>query len=73
MLNNLRKTIVGFLVLAASGEQVFACPECRLQVRAEIFGQDFYSNISLILFPVGVILAIGIGLFYADEIKKGVW
>jgi hypothetical protein len=72
MVGKLNRVIAGLLFLIASGEKVFGCPECRLRVRGEIFGQNFLPTLSLVLLPVVVILVIGIGLFYAGEIKKGV-
>ena len=53
-----------------------ACPECRAQVKSGIYNQSFGFNLFIILLPMVVIVAVGIGLYYADKItdkiKKGV-
>lgn len=52
-----------------------ACHECRVQVKNGIYDESFAANFVVMLLPVVVILAFGIGLYYAndiaDKIKKG--
>lgn len=45
-----------------------ACPECRAQVKSGIYDGSFGTNLFVILLPIIVIVAVGIGSYYADEI-----
>jgi hypothetical protein len=72
MILKVEKSLARLWILAVSGNRVFACPECRSQVREQVFNANFLPTLSVVLLPVAVILVIGLGLFYAGEIKGGV-
>ena len=63
------------LLLVAFNLTASACAECRIRVKSGIFDQSFGANLFVVLLPIVVIAAIGIALYYADEItdklKKG--
>ena len=47
----------------------WACPWCRPQVRAGIYTPAYTTNVLLVLLPVAVLLALGIGVFYWDKLR----
>ena len=55
--------------------KVSACPECRAQVKSEIFDASFGPNLFIVLLPIVLIVVLGIGLYNADginnKIRKG--
>ena len=65
-----------FLLLLSFNLTAAACAECRARVKDGIFDQSFWSNLAVVLLPIVVIAAIGIGLYFTNEItdklKKGV-
>jgi H+/Cl- antiporter ClcA len=65
----LRGILVG-IILQALAVTASACPECRAQVKGGIYDQDFSVNLLLLLLPVIVLVAIGVGLYFADEIAE---
>ena len=60
-----------FLTLLASLGAVGAgaCPWCRPRVQASIYTSAYPANVLLVLLPVAVLLAVGIGLFYWDKLR----
>jgi hypothetical protein len=64
-----------FILLLMFSIKVSACPECRAQVKSEIFGASFGANLFIVLLPIVLIVTLGIGLYYADgindKIRKG--
>jgi hypothetical protein len=60
------------LVLAAfffGGGTAWACPQCRPLVQAGVYNQDFAGTLFLLLVPVGVLVLIGAGLYFAAPLK----
>lgn len=45
-----------------------ACAVCRPKVQAAIHNADYSVNVLLLLSPVALLLAVGVGLYYADAI-----
>ena len=64
------RSIAAICILLASTATGSACPECRAQVRAGIYNQDFLANLFILLLPVLILSAIGVSLYYADEITE---
>lgn len=46
-----------------------ACPQCRPRVAAGVYNQDFGSNLLVLLLPLAVLFAIGIGTYYVDALN----
>ncbi len=46
-----------------------ACPVCRPQVQAGIHTETYSANLGLVLLPVALLLAGGLGLFFAADIR----
>ena len=46
-----------------------ACPVCRPKVQAGIHDQAYSANLLLVLLPVALLLAGGVGLFFAADIR----
>lgn len=44
----------------------WACPYCRLFTNNGVYNQEFSANLLVLLLPLAVLLAIGIGLYYSD-------
>jgi|SRR5450759_3292384 len=70
------KTVIAqFVLLVIFSLTASACPACRVRVKSGIYDQSFGANLFVMLLPIVVIVAVGIGLYYADEItdkiKKG--
>jgi hypothetical protein len=58
-------TLLASLGAAGAG----ACPWCRPRVQAGIYTPAYTANLLLVLLPVAVLLAVGIGLFYWDKLR----
>ncbi|MDQ3012751.1 MAG: hypothetical protein M3X11_18840 [Acidobacteriota bacterium] len=69
-MNRILRGIIDGIILLAFTTTVSACPECRAQVRGDVYNQDFSGNLFIMLLPILVLVAIGIGLYYADEITE---
>ena len=54
------------LLLRARGG--WACTVCRPRVEAGIHNADYNANLGLILLPVALLLALGLGLYYWDKL-----
>ena len=57
------------LLLVSFNLTTLACAECRARVKNGIFDQSFWANLTVVLLPIVVIAAIGIGLYFMNEIK----
>ena len=58
-------TLLACLGAAGAG----ACPWCRPRVQAGIYTPAYTANVLLVLLPVAVLLALGIGLFYWNKLR----
>jgi hypothetical protein len=61
-----------FLTLLGSwwvAPAAWACPWCRPRVQADIYTPAYPTNVLLVLLPVAVLLALGLGLFYWDKLR----
>ena len=58
-----------FLLLVSFNLTALACAECRARVKDGIFDQSFWANLTVVLLPIVVIAAIGIGLYFTNEIR----
>lgn len=45
-----------------------ACAVCRPKVQAAIHTADYSVNMGLLLLPVALLLALGVGLYYAEAL-----
>ena len=66
------KRISAGIVLAAllfGGGPSWACPQCRPLVQAGVYNQDFAGTLFLLLLPVGVLVLIGAGLYFAAPLE----
>ena len=45
-----------------------ACAVCRPKVQATIHNADYSANAALLLLPVALLLALGLGLYYAEAL-----
>jgi hypothetical protein len=67
----MKRIPAGFVLSAllfASGA-AWACPQCRPLVQAGVYNQDFAGTLFLLLLPVGVLVLIGAGLYFAAPLK----
>jgi hypothetical protein len=46
----------------------WACPSCRPAVESGVYNQNFVANLLLLLLPLAVLGAIGIGIHFSDAI-----
>lgn len=46
-----------------------ACPWCRPRVQAGIYTPAYSANLLLVLLPVALLLALGVGIFYWDKLR----
>lgn len=49
----------------------WACPECRARVNSGVYGADFPLLLFVMLLPVVVLALVGVGVYYADDIRGG--
>jgi hypothetical protein len=71
------RCLVGFIIsLGSFGVAASACPECRARIESEIYSRDFAANLFVIVLPILVLVTIGVGLYYSEEltsnIKRGI-
>lgn len=57
-------------LLATLAGPAWACQVCRPRVQAAIHAPDYPQNIALVLLPVGVVLLLGLGLFFASSFTR---
>jgi hypothetical protein len=46
-----------------------ACPWCRPRVQAGIYNPTYATNALLVLLPVAVLLALGLGVYFWDRLR----
>jgi hypothetical protein len=46
-----------------------ACPWCRPRVQAGIYTPAYATNALLVLLPVAVLLALGLGVYFWDRLR----
>lgn len=56
--------------LLLTGPLAQACRVCRPRVQAQIHTPDYTTNLLVLLLPVGLVLLIGLGLFFAPALKS---
>lgn len=71
MMKHLAAVVVAAITLSG-GAQLSACPQCQPLVKSGIYNQDFGANLFVLLLPLVVLTAIGIGLHYSDSIMAKV-
>lgn len=49
--------------------QAGACPWCRPRVQAGIYTAAYPTTAWLVLLPVALLLAVGLGVFYWDRLR----
>jgi hypothetical protein len=54
-----------------AGNPLFACAVCRPLVRAQVYDPRFLPNLMVMALPILILLAIGIGIHYADGRAAG--
>lgn len=59
----------GVLCILIADGSAWGCPECRGAVKAEVYKPGFAANLLMLWAPVGVMVAIGLGVLLADSIK----
>jgi hypothetical protein len=57
-----------FSLLMIFSGAVAACELCRVQV-GEIYDQNFFNNLLMMLSPIIIIIVIGLGLYHGDKIS----
>ena len=62
------KLLLGLLATLLPGLAA-ACPWCRPRVQAGIYTPAYSTNLLLVLLPVAVLLALGLGVFYWDKLR----
>lgn len=63
------KYLLLLLALLLSSPAAWACAWCRPRVQAGIHDAAYTANLLLVLLPVAVLLALGVGLFYWDQLR----
>lgn len=61
--------LAGLILVLGTARPVWACPECRAQVKSGVLSPDFTTTLFVMLLPVGVLALVGAGIYYADDIK----
>lgn len=61
-----------FVTVMFPASAMGSCPECRAQVNAGVYNQDFSANLFILLLPVLILVAIGVSLYYKDEMTDGI-
>ncbi len=71
----MRPAIGGGLLLLGASPAVWSCAACVPLVEAGIYGENFIRHLLLMLIPVGVLVAIAVGVYRAgppaSKSKKG--
>ena len=63
-----RVALLSTLIVLFSGKKALACPQCWTLVKSSVYNLDFTANFLLLIFPLFVLLIIGIGLHFWDKI-----
>ena len=68
----MKHLLVGLLTATLSliSSLAWACRVCRPRVQATIHTPDYTANLLVLLLPVGLLLAGGLGLYFAADIKR---
>jgi hypothetical protein len=53
-----------------SSSPAWACRVCRPRVQATIHTAEYTGNLLVLLLPIGLLLAGGVGLYFAADIKR---
>ncbi len=48
----------------------WACRVCRPRVQATIHGPDYTANLALLLLPAVLLLAVGLAVFFAPQLRR---
>ncbi|WP_375436280.1 hypothetical protein [uncultured Hymenobacter sp.] len=65
-----RAAILAGWLLCWLAPPAWACRVCRPRVQATIHAPDYGHNLLLILLPVGLLVLLGVGLFFADTLTR---
>lgn len=65
----MRKLFLALLCSLGTMPLAWACPWCRPRVRAGIYTPAYPTNVLLVLLPVAILLALGVGVFYWDKLR----
>jgi hypothetical protein len=63
------KALLTLLFLLLTSPATWACAVCRPRVQAGIHNEAYTANLLLVLLPVALLLAGGLGLFFAADIR----
>jgi len=66
---NFISRLAGLLLFLSVAPSVWACSECRIQVNSGVYSQNFTGTLLVMLLPIIVLALIGVGIYYADDIK----
>lgn len=69
-MKSIRTGIAAFTVVLALHSTVLACPWCRARVKDDVYDQDFFGTLLMLLLPIFILAAIGFGLYHADKISN---
>lgn len=48
----------------------WACFQCRQAVEADVYGQNFTSNLFLLVLPLAVLFALAVAVYFSDAIHS---
>lgn len=65
----MRKLFLTLLCSLGTMPLAWTCPWCRPRVRAGIYTPAYPTNVLLVLLPVALVLALGVGVFYWDKLR----
>lgn len=51
-----------------SSTAVWACPQCRPFVDAGIYNEGFAGTLLVVLLPIAVLTAMGLGIYFAETL-----
>ena len=63
------KSLLLLLFFLLTSPAIWACAVCRPRVQAGIHNEAYSANLLLVLLPVALLLAGGVGLFFAAEVR----
>ena len=64
--------IIVAVVFLADALSVAACDWCRIEAKKSVYAGDFVSNLLLLLLPVAVLSAIGVSVYFKDDIAENI-
>ena len=68
MKSRLTKAFALLLVLLLAAKPAWACPVCRPKVQAAIYGPHYLATALLVLLPVLLLVAGGVGLYFSSRL-----